>query len=523
MSTLISTNITQNPFARMLTTHVDGTIEEFDFAIGDLVENLRYIEDEEIKTITGKVRAFKINIKRLAKVSSIPTRYQDYTFTEDVELLSITFDCSTHNHSNLVTIDSKEIVEFEGVEDVTSVHVLYDMKVDVTQIYDDESVSTVSLTPGDQIAELVAKNSVAGKPNIEGSFRYNKFVYAKSNETNTGLIIKSLIFMNSKVVYNIPIDRIIKISGIADEAVEPSEITNAINDENSTGVNIVADVVCEDAVTINKEFYISGANYGTPANTGKRATSEIIEGESTFAGLIELGSDADVIIDGVTFTEGAKIKATDSSRLTLKNCRFVGMNPTEAKEMLIQGALGSGDGVKLEIENCYFGNVNSEATGKIYNLFELGCKLLDGSYIKNNHFAEEICKHNVINIYDVEENSTITIENNMFEYSANAIRVGIKGEPTTTININKNTYLKTDEVDKDYAGLLLIQPYGTATTSFKNCTINLNRNINRSNVPQLYYSYAGAGDMQFTEFNIPTITLNGKVVQKAKVVPDPED
>jgi hypothetical protein len=191
--------------------------------------------------------------------------------------------------------------------------------------------------------------------------------------------------------------------------------------------------------------------------------------------------------------------------------------------MLIQGALGSGDGVKLEIENCYFGNVNSEATGKIYNLFELGCKLLDGSYIKNNFFAEDICKHNVINIYEVEENSTITIENNTFEYSANAIRVGIKGEPKTTINVNKNTYLKTDEDNKDYAGLLLVQPYGTATTSFKNCTINLNKNINRSNVPQLYYSYAGSDDMQFTEFNIPTITLNGKVMQQPEHIPDPED
>jgi hypothetical protein len=286
MSTLISTSVEQAPFARMITNHVDGSADVITFGIGDMVNDLRYVEDEEIKVITGKVKAFGINVKKLAKVSSIPTRYQEYTFTDYVELISITIDKSTHNHSDIVTINAREIVEFEGVTDVTSVHVQYDMHINVVQKYDDGTETIVTLIPGDQISELVTKNSVAGKPNIEGSFRYNKFVYAKSNVTNTGLIIKSLIFMNSKVVYNIPIDRIIKITGIANKAETAEDVAGTIADTDNTGVNITSGVILEDAVSIDREFYISGANYGTPANTGKRATSEIIEGESTFAGLI---------------------------------------------------------------------------------------------------------------------------------------------------------------------------------------------------------------------------------------------
>lgn len=163
--------------------------------------------------------------------------------------------------------------------------------------------------------------------------------------------------------------------------------------------------------------------------------------------------------------------------------------------------------LKLIVENCYLGTNTANSVGNIYNGLELNCILKDGSSISNNYFAAAACTHNAINIYAVEDGATIHIDNNHFEYSGNAIRIGIKGEPTCTIACNGNSYDATDSTD-EYAGLLLVQPYGKQTTSFANCTIKIDDTVH-SDSKQLYYLYAGADDMQFTNFNKPTIIIDG--------------
>ena len=516
MSTLISTEISQDLYTIIETTHTDNTVDKAEYHIGDLVENLRYIEKEEIKTITGKIKAFNINIKKYAKVSSLITRYQEDTFSDDVELISIVIDASSHYRSNLVTVTAKEIVENVDVTDVKSVKSVLKLEANIKQTYDDNNVTEVRLVPGMMISNIVIKNTVAGKANIEGSYKFNKFVYNKDNNTNTGLVIKSIVISNSKLALSVSIDRIVSISGEMNVADNTDSITEILSDESSTGVSISA-LKYTDAINIEKDFSITGANYGAVANTGKRATSYAVSGETILSGPISIGNSSNVIIDGVTFTGKAELQINNASRVVLKNCRFVSMKPEGGREYLITGLTGDND-VKLEIENCYFGDVDVDAIGKIYNLFELNTKLADGSYIRNNRFSIDQSTHNIINIYEVAENATITIEGNTFEYSANAIRVGIKGSPKCNIDILKNIYLATDKDYPEYAGLLLIQPYGMQTDSFANCTITLKGNINRSGVSQLYYTYAGPNDTQFNNFNTPTIILNGKIVQEPKIV-----
>lgn len=145
----------------------------------------------------------------------------------------------------------------------------------------------------------------------------------------------------------------------------------------------------------------------------------------------------------------------------------------------------------------------------VYNLFEICGSYADGSIISNNEFTADCCGHNQINIYAADDNANITISNNKFAKSANAIRVGTKGAvQNVNILINGNEYDDTD-TDPDWAGILLIQPYATQTDDMSGVTINLNNTINNTAEPQLWYYYAGTGDAQLTNAQKPDLYVDG--------------
>ena len=130
---------------------------------------------------------------------------------------------------------------------------------------------------------------------------------------------------------------------------------------------------------------------------------------------------------------------------------------------------------------------------KVYHIFEPNCQLADGTRIANNYFTKECCSHNIINIYDVVDGATIYIENNVFECSRNAIRIGIRENRKCTIIIRNNKYLSTDE-NPVWKGLVIIQPYGTVTKSFENVKIILEDNEIPEDDDQIIYYYFGTKD-----------------------------
>ena len=281
-------------------------------------------------------------------------------------------------------------------------------------------------------------------------------------------------------------------------------IQNEIDDSDTSAVALAPGTFTEP-INFTRSINLAGYYSTTPANEGERCSDTIAENESIIDGVINVTGQSDVILSGLTFTENALINVSNEGSLTLNNCKIVNMQADSSKSYLIKST--QENPIKVTIENCYFGTNTANSVGNIYNGLELNCVLKDGSSISNNYFTKDACTHNAINIYAVEEGATIRINGNHFEYSGNAIRIGIKGEPECTIICSGNAYDSTDEND-EYAGLLLVQPYGNKTTSFANCTIKINK-TEHSDDKQLYYLYAGAGDMQFTDSNKPTIIVDG--------------
>lgn len=257
-----------------------------------------------------------------------------------------------------------------------------------------------------------------------------------------------------------------------------------------------------EAVTIPKGVILKGAKAGTAANSGDRASDTIDSDETIFSQpvTIEDGSQ----IDGVTLTAKPVINTADEA--TIKNSKILNITTT-ATDHAAAAVINPnqwGTPVKLVVEGNYFGT----NTG-VYNVFEINAPLADGSSISDNYFAAAAGSHNIINIYAVDDYSNVKINNNHFEKSANAIRIGTKGDvKKSVINVENNAYDTTDS-DTNYAGLIIVQPYGTATKSMGDLRINVNNTTNNSGVSQLVYYFANPTDAQLDYVNKPSVYIDG--------------
>ena len=214
----------------------------------------------------------------------------------------------------------------------------------------------------------------------------------------------------------------------------------------------------------------------------------------------------DVVIDGVDFTDNGYVEVHNATSITIRNCRVYDMNVEGATKnywLRIYGDIIT----KIVISGCFFGE-SIGTVGNMYNLLEPTAKLADGSSISGNYFEDGCCTHNTINIYGADENANIYVNGNHFEVSAGTIRIGVKGEPTCYVHLNNN-HVDADNPNEpdDYQGIMMIQPYGKATTTFANMTINLNNNHSANE--QVVYAYSGANDTMLDDTTMPTILLDG--------------
>ncbi len=254
----------------------------------------------------------------------------------------------------------------------------------------------------------------------------------------------------------------------------------------------------DDPISLSASCQILGAQMNVTANSGKRCTDEDLEDETVITGTITIQDGACVVFNGLTLSDKAKITLKGKCCLSLINCRILNIGNGNT---LISSDFDCN--AEMYISDCYFGT----NAGNIYNALNLNCKLSD-TVIVDNYFAADVCTHNIINIYNADDNAQIYIYRNTFEKSANAIRVGIIGEPVCRIRCDGNTYNSTDENER-YAGLMIIQPYEKHTTSFANCHISIN-NTTHSDPYPVYYLYADKNDMQFDDTNKPVITIDGQ-------------
>ena len=213
-----------------------------------------------------------------------------------------------------------------------------------------------------------------------------------------------------------------------------------------------------------------------------------------------------VVLDGLFLTGDSKITVNNVSEFVMRNCVYTKHNFESKTNPIIINATDETP-VKVNIDNNVFGKENDNC----YNIIEVYGYLKNDSTFNNNRFESYCCTHNQISLYNVADNALIEINDNYCANSKNMVRLGFKGNPSNVIvEMNDNTYVETDTVNPDYAGLFLVQPYGTKTESLEGVRIEVNETSKPAG--QLCYLYAGSNDMQFNDNNKPTIVVDNKVM-----------
>ena len=485
----------------------DKTTEEFSFLEGDIVSNFKFAGNNEMTTCDCKIK--NVTIKN--KLYPTKKRVNANLTTSKVSRVdNITIDCSEQYNARVETLKAMEVLEYNPSKEVVKVNILPIIKVSLYIGLSDDTSTSAIIEEGMVLSNVTLMKSGS---EIVDSFKVVSFIYSG---TLNGYQITGVLLSNGVTTYKADFYDFKSVGTTGTVITNVDEVSGAIDTAlNSSTNDSVIIGACEysNELNLTSSITIMGNKALEPANTGARATDEIAEDETIFKGVITGAKNADITISGVTITETALINIGDAKSIKFRNCKFVNATPNKNNSYLIlDGYNADSEGTVLQVEGCYFGTNTKNELGKIYNLLELNCALKDGSYIKNCYFAKAACTHNVINLYTVKDNTTITIENNVFEMSANACRIGFRGAPeNVVVNFNKNTYNETDS-DPDWAGLLIIQPYGSATTSLAGVRVNLKNTKftdETSEARQLWYIWMYQTDTQIVGDLCPQVYVNG--------------
>lgn len=495
---------------RIVSHMKDDSVKASEFYEGDVVTDFRYINHDikEADKISGAIKAIGHHFNRIApgidgEGKSNFAKFVDVSFAE--------FDASEKYKSKIVDIDGTDILSY-GMEDtdVVKVEVIPTLKVKLHITMTDGKALDATLQEGQNLFNTKIITGI-GK-SVTGNFTLAAFLFEK-NEVND--ITPSGVILTGDKTYSISFWDINEIGADGITVTDASKLMESITqaDTKKAGGVVVPAGTCTTEITTPATLNIKAALADVPANTGNRASDTIGKDETVLAGKLTASSGSEVEINGAALTQGALVNIDHPKSLIIKNCKFVAATCADAKNYLLKTNGFTDDATKLVVKNCYFGTNTKSAAGVMYNLFELNCKLADGSEISNNYFAKEACMHNVINVYDVADGATINISNNVFEYSANAVRIGCINAPkNVTIIMKNNTYKETDTSDNgNWAGLFLVQPYGKQTTDMSGITIKVDGTVMPDKKGQLYYFFNNkTADLQLTDQNAPTIIVNGK-------------
>lgn len=492
MARIIESKFTPLLTAVIQTVKEDGSVLTKELKHDDVVTALRYVENGDISEVTGRIDGFDYSINRKTRNFSKPNRSTS-GFASDVILKNLIVDSSEVYKSIINTIPAREIVEDDGVTDVERMKFFLKYGVHCWIELSDGTINEFDLYEGQELVDLEYLNN--GRESLI-SGKLVAILY-------TGEFVPTDVVINANgSMKTIDIDRLRSLGDSAVPIDTSVSVTEAIS--ASSGIVALSAGTYSGEITVEKDVTICGARAGISASdlSIKRDKSE----ETVISGKLNVPAGQTLTLNGVTITEDALISISANENVTIENCIVEEVAPTVQKTMLISTQKDVGR--KLVVKNCYFAKNPSNETGDIYHIIDTYGVLLDGSEISNNYFEEGSSIHNSISIYEVAENATITIANNVWEKSANGIRLGIKGDTTCTINITDNHYKTTDV--PEWEGLLIIQPYGKETTSMANVTVNLNGNTSDCG-GRLWYLYTNDTDPQFTESNVPTIVVDGEV------------
>ena len=408
-------------------------------------------------------------------------------------------------------------------------------------LFSDGSQKIKDIREGEIVKDLTYKDDNDNLQTIDGIVKVINF--SSNLSESAGIDEKNLV--NSKSVFsNVvrPISLVIDTSEVYKSDVVNVLISSIVNikpdkvvdekyqgtvhtvDAESSFADAIAEAVDGDTILV------TGGTYDEVLDVSKavRITAKKDENNEyepvVFSNLVTISAaEGTVEIDHVIFKDVTSAEGTGPAKTTAKGN---GIAVTGNADVNIHdnyfdnfnnfynniAFLGTG---KVIVEDNEFVN------GKSYHVIEFAVSdvAVSEAVIRNNYFGN-ICTHNVISFYNFTDDSKITIFDNVFEYSGNAIRISNANNGTAKFEISGNTYISTDNTDASadpncssdtYAGLSMLQDY-TGDQDFTKINMVFSQNYYKpvdgtpvlvsdktaNTEAQAYYVYKNKDEFEFT-------------------------
>lgn len=307
--------------------------------------------------------------------------------------------------------------------------------------------------------------SGVGREDVKG-----KTDYAGNYPIPAGYAFKGVSYCAVDNGYNENKTFMNNISVYADTSADT--ILKAISENNGTII-----LPKNQNIILNQDLVIN-ANTTIVGNGATLVGKVIISGDNVVLKNIKLTDNlvvtgANAVLDGVTMLNVNSagtgkgngyqvIKVNTNGNFTMKNSII---DNTYSNGSFYNAINISAEG-KVEIEDNKFINIEN-----VYNIIEFSqsTPIASGTIIKGNEFIGK-SKNNVISMFLFEDENVITIEDNYFEFSGNALRISnYSNAKNVVINVNGNKY--NDTLGGEYAGFMFFQE--VKNESFAGITINV--------------------------------------------------
>ena len=299
---------------------------------------------------------------------------------------------------------------------------------------EERTVPVIWIEPnqGTVTGEGVADYHVTTETNSENkTYYYSSKEFATTQKVETTEEVDSLL----EAIANGDVDNVELSKNVVIEKSEPLTLDKpiTINGNGATikdSLNITGDNVTVKDVVLNNKVTISGDNAVLDEIEMTGFDTGYTDDKPSGVALIEVDTEGDFTLTNSKFSN---VAGTAYNLINVKTPNVV------------------------VIENNTFGADTDDLEG-IYNLIEFSQAeneaIKDGTSISNNIFNADI-SHNVISMFNIENNATITIEGNTFAYSANAMRLSNYYNTSATFNIFDNTVLDGDA--SEWGGFICFQ------------------------------------------------------------------
>ena len=243
MARLVNTEASSQLCIKLTTVFDSGKQTDRTFKVGDIIKDLRYVKDNQVLTVSGRLSA--INYAMNSKLTWSKNNPVD-TFAKDITIKSLELDTSTAFNSSSVTVPINEIVEWEFEKNVSrmkySPAIVYVLKM----AYTDGSVEHVNVRIGGVYEAHIINPSA--QTDITKQFTVTAFGY---KTVSSRYQITSIVFQDINGATTVAdIDCILRLTDLYSvESRNIDTLSDAVNNSlNGETILVGNDIDCKDKI-----------------------------------------------------------------------------------------------------------------------------------------------------------------------------------------------------------------------------------------------------------------------------------